>query len=90
MAVDQASSVALSDGSNSAQTVVFISLGYGFSLLVTAWGWYRISGGLFNPAVCYNNPTFSTKPTPMLTFHCRSLLVCAQQANCHGLAACFW
>jgi len=36
---------------NSAQTVVFISLAYGFSLLVTAWGWYRISGGLFNPAV---------------------------------------
>ncbi|KAE9983516.1 hypothetical protein EG328_009856 [Venturia inaequalis] len=37
MAVDQASSVARSDGTNSAQTVVFISLG--------------ISGGLFNPAV---------------------------------------
>jgi len=31
---------------NSAQTVVFISLAYGFSLLVTAWGWYRISGGV--------------------------------------------
>jgi hypothetical protein len=40
------------NGGNSAQTVVFISLAYGFSLLVTAWGWYRISGGLFNPAVC--------------------------------------
>jgi aquaporin related protein len=39
------------NGGNSAQTVVFISLAYGFSLLVTAWGWYRISGGLFNPAV---------------------------------------
>jgi len=50
MAVDQASGVA-SNGRNSAQTVVFISMGYGFSLLVTAWGWYRISGGLFNPAV---------------------------------------
>jgi aquaporin related protein len=47
MAVDQASDVARSDGTNSAQTVVFISLGYGFSLLVSAWGWYRISGGLF-------------------------------------------
>ncbi|CAG8979636.1 hypothetical protein HYALB_00011520 [Hymenoscyphus albidus] len=33
------------------QTVVFVSLGYGFSLLVTVWVWYRISGGLFNPAV---------------------------------------
>jgi hypothetical protein len=38
-------------GANS-QTVVFISMGYGFSLLVSAWVWYRISGGLFNPAVC--------------------------------------
>jgi hypothetical protein len=37
-------------GANS-QTVVFISLGYGFSLLVCAWVWYRVSGGLFNPAV---------------------------------------
>jgi aquaporin related protein len=41
----------INNGGNSAQTVVFISLAYGFSLLVTAWGWYRISGGLFNPAV---------------------------------------
>lgn len=39
------------NGGNSSQTVVFISLAYGFSLLVSAWGWYRISGGLFNPAV---------------------------------------
>ncbi|KAK5010491.1 hypothetical protein LTR28_009591 [Elasticomyces elasticus] len=34
-----------------AQTVIFISMSYGFSLLVTAWSLYRISGGLFNPAV---------------------------------------
>lgn len=33
--------------------VLFISLGFGFSLLVTAWVFYRISGGLFNPAVCF-------------------------------------
>ena len=31
--------------------LLFISLGFGFSLLVTAWVFYRISGGLFNPAV---------------------------------------
>ena len=30
---------------------MFVSLGYGFSLLVCAWSFYRISGGLFNPAV---------------------------------------
>lgn len=39
------------NGAASSQTVVFISLAYGFSLLVNAWGFYRISGGLFNPAV---------------------------------------
>lgn len=51
MVIEQASDVAL-DGSKSAQSVVFISLIYGLSLLVNAWGWFRISGGLFNPAVC--------------------------------------
>ena len=31
--------------------LLFISLAFGFSLAVTAWVFYRISGGLFNPAV---------------------------------------
>ncbi len=31
--------------------LMFISLSFGFSLAVTAWVFYRISGGLFNPAV---------------------------------------
>ncbi|KAK8070227.1 hypothetical protein PG994_006843 [Apiospora phragmitis] len=31
--------------------VVYIGYGYGFSLLVNVWAFYRISGGLFNPAV---------------------------------------
>ncbi|KAH7324077.1 aquaporin [Rhexocercosporidium sp. MPI-PUGE-AT-0058] len=51
MAVDQTGTVATSNGQGSSQTVIFISLGYGFSLLVTAWTMYRISGGLFNLAV---------------------------------------
>jgi len=38
-------------GGNTNQTVVFIALGYGFSLLVAAWVLYRVSGGLFNPAI---------------------------------------
>lgn len=38
-------------GSPSSQQVVFVSLSYGLSLLVTAWTLYRVSGGLFNPAV---------------------------------------
>lgn len=32
--------------------LLYISLCFGFSLAVTAWVFYRISGGLFNPAVC--------------------------------------
>jgi len=33
------------------QAIMFISAGMGLSLLVTAWVFYRITGGLFNPAV---------------------------------------
>lgn len=38
-------------GGMSSETAIFISLAYSFSLLVTVWAFYRISGGLFNPAV---------------------------------------
>ncbi|KAL8771027.1 MAG: hypothetical protein Q9209_003446 [Squamulea sp. 1 TL-2023] len=31
--------------------LLFISLAFGFSLATTAWVFYRVSGGLFNPAV---------------------------------------
>ena len=33
--------------------LLFISMSFGFSLATTAWVFYRVSGGLFNPAVCY-------------------------------------
>jgi aquaporin related protein len=29
----------------------YISLAFGLSLAVNAWVWFRVSGGLFNPAV---------------------------------------
>lgn len=32
-------------------TVFFLAFVYSFSLLVNVWAFYRISGGLFNPAV---------------------------------------
>lgn len=51
MALTQAAAPAGQSGGASSQTVVFISLIYSFSLLVNAWAFYRISGGLFNPAV---------------------------------------
>jgi aquaporin related protein len=34
------------------QQLLYISLAFGFSLAVNAWVFFRISGGLFNPAVC--------------------------------------
>ncbi|OAP64005.1 hypothetical protein AYL99_03232 [Fonsecaea erecta] len=36
---------------NTPTQVTLTSLAFGFSLLVTVWAFYRISGGLFNPAV---------------------------------------
>lgn len=33
-------------------TLLYIALCFGFSLMVNAWVFFRISGGLFNPAVC--------------------------------------
>ncbi|GAA6029770.1 hypothetical protein JCM8097_001041 [Rhodosporidiobolus ruineniae] len=33
--------------------LLYIALGFGFSLAVTAWTFFRISGGLFNPAVSF-------------------------------------
>jgi aquaporin rerated protein, other eukaryote len=39
-----------------ASTLLYISLAFGFSLAVNAWVFFRISGGLFNPAVCCMRP----------------------------------
>ncbi|KXX75064.1 Aquaporin-1 [Madurella mycetomatis] len=50
MAASRAGTTAPTGGMSS-ETVVFISLAYSFSLLVNVWAFYRISGGLFNPAV---------------------------------------
>ena len=34
-----------------ATTLLYISLSFGFSLAVNVWVFFRVSGGLFNPAV---------------------------------------
>jgi aquaporin related protein len=52
MLTTQASEMSLQNGQSSSQKNIFTALLYGFSLLVNAWAFYRISGGLFNPAVC--------------------------------------
>ncbi len=50
-----AQTAAVTGGAGAASTpatVTLTSLSFGFSLLVNVWAFYRISGGLFNPAVC--------------------------------------
>jgi aquaporin related protein len=47
----QRSETSLENGGFSAQMNINTALVYGFSLLVNVWAFYRISGGLFNPAV---------------------------------------
>lgn len=48
-----ATHAAVYNGTDATSTdgLLFISLSFGFSLMVHAWAHYRISGGLFNPAV---------------------------------------
>lgn len=40
--------------------LLYIALSFGFSLAVNAWVFFRISGGLFNPAVRPPLPTIKT------------------------------
>ena len=39
-----------------ASALLYIALSFGFSLMVNAWVFFRISGGLFNPAVRFLGP----------------------------------
>lgn len=39
------------DDVNELSRLLYISVVFGFSLAVNAWVWFRVSGGLFNPAV---------------------------------------
>lgn len=48
----QSSETSIANGGGSSQKMVFTALVYGLSLLVNVWAFFRISGGLFNPAVC--------------------------------------
>jgi aquaporin related protein len=41
----------LTPGEPNPSQLLYIALSFGFSLGITAWAFYRISGGLFNPAV---------------------------------------
>lgn len=37
-------------------TMLYIAFAFGISLLVNAWVFFRVSGGMFNPAVCPSCP----------------------------------
>ncbi|KAK0353714.1 Aquaporin-1 [Friedmanniomyces endolithicus] len=39
------------DNANELNRLTYIALAFGLSLAVNAWVWFRVSGGLFNPAV---------------------------------------
>lgn len=56
-AATQVANTPLSDGSTAAlpntPNLLYISLAFGFSLAVNAWVFFRITGGVFNPAVCW-------------------------------------
>ena len=56
MAVDQAPrNTTGPNGTNANQTVIYIAMSYGLSLLVTVWVLYRVSGGLYVIAVRSTN-----------------------------------
>jgi aquaporin rerated protein, other eukaryote len=56
--------------------LLYISLVFGFSLMVNVWIFFRISGGLFNPAV-----TLAMAMTRSLSWFKATLLVVAQIAG---------
>lgn len=53
--------------------LLYIALSFGFSLAVTVWVFFRISGGLFNPAVSVSRASFDMK----LTFHVGKSRTCS-------------
>ena len=59
------------------EVLLYISLSFGFSLMVNVWCYYRISGGLFNPAVSLRFLRSKFKIFALLT---------ALGHPCHGLS----
>jgi len=55
---DQGIGVSTATKEHTPQQLLYIALAAGFSLVVTAWTFFRISGGLFNPVVrrCFHRP----------------------------------
>jgi MIP family channel proteins len=68
-----AASTTPTTGEFSPMVLTYIALSFGFSLMVNVWIFYRISGGLFNPAV-----TLGMVMVKSLSYTRGVLLLCAQ------------
>lgn len=58
--------------------LLYSSLCFGFSLMVNVWAFYRVTGGLFNPAVCCTMPV----PRYVIDHYSRSLWPCVWLVDC--------
>lgn len=63
--------------SPNASNLLFVSLAFGFSLAVNAWVFFRITGGLFNPAVSVPSSSQPFARQSRLTQSTRSPWACA-------------
>ncbi|KAK1244254.1 hypothetical protein MKX08_002392 [Trichoderma sp. CBMAI-0020] len=75
-------------GGISDTTVFFIAHVYSFSLLVNVWAFYRISGGLFNPAVTLGMCLAGTLPWMRAAFLVPAQIIASMCAG--GLARCMF
>ena len=50
--INSSAGLSIAETGSNPQQLQYIALCFGFSLAVNAWVFFRISGGLFNPAVC--------------------------------------
>ena len=78
---------------SSTSILLYICLSFGFSLAINVWTFFRISGGLFNPAVSTPRlpPRTSggTHKATRLTLAHRSHLACGSLGPCPGFAVAF-
>ncbi|KAJ9150777.1 Aquaporin, Major Intrinsic Protein [Pleurostoma richardsiae] len=69
-------------------TVLAISLAYGFALLVNVWAFYRISGGIFNPAITLGMCLAGQLPPMRSAFFVAAQLLACMCAG--GLISCMF
>lgn len=68
--------------------IMYISVSFGFSLAVNVWVMYRVSGGLFNPAVSISSYPMSYLLL-LIAFSSRSRSACVSSEHYPGLEVHF-